>query len=526
MRKETEDPLKSRQPALIVTYGNTTRKCRPLDRDLLVLGRAPACDITLVSPEVSSVHCLVVRSGDGWRIRDCNGGRLATRLNGKVIHDEVLRDGDTVQVGSFSFQAHLPPPARTTPVHGSPSAEDPKVKALLKRLQRKRRRLVQIALRLRLCAQKSQTLPPTLAELQRQADCLRTLQQEYEGRMRDYETRVNDLEQVEREVCDERAALEQECADWRAQQEEAERELAGRTAEVEAQLVARFKECEERCRQMEQAHAESLRLRLESATATNPAAASELALHLDRRSQELNHFARHLRRWQRQVLEQTPLPGVQAQAERQAERVHQLECQREQAQRASDHWGEECHNLRAKLAELETKSRQQEIELAGLRAATQAEAGTAAASIQELQGVAESLRREIQDRDQLVEKLRRQLDEQASRVNLENSGSYERDLLQYHQELERDRHELNEQIYHLQVRQAEMEASVREAELQMSRERAQIARERADLNRLRDEVRLAQDPTLRKSGVRERLTNLRRPREEAPVEQASSETGS
>jgi hypothetical protein len=30
------------QPALVVTYGNTTRKHRPLDREVTILGRAPA----------------------------------------------------------------------------------------------------------------------------------------------------------------------------------------------------------------------------------------------------------------------------------------------------------------------------------------------------------------------------------------------------------------------------------------------------------------------------------------------------
>src|SRR5262249_40932893 len=108
MRKELEDRLERSQPALIVTYGNTTRKVRPLDRDVLMLGKSSACDVSLKSPEVYPVHALVVRTADGWRVKDCTG-RGATRLNGRSVQDEALTDGDMIQIGTFSFQAHLPP---------------------------------------------------------------------------------------------------------------------------------------------------------------------------------------------------------------------------------------------------------------------------------------------------------------------------------------------------------------------------------------------------------------------------------
>ncbi len=107
MRKEREDKLEQGQPTLIVTYGNTTRKHRPLDRDVTVLGRAPGCDVGLETPEVAPVHCLIVRVFDGWRLRDCSG-RLGTRLNGRSALDEQLHDDDVLQVGTFSFKIHLP----------------------------------------------------------------------------------------------------------------------------------------------------------------------------------------------------------------------------------------------------------------------------------------------------------------------------------------------------------------------------------------------------------------------------------
>ena len=44
MRNEGKEPIDAGTPALVVTYGNANRKVRPLDGDLLMLGRNPVCD--------------------------------------------------------------------------------------------------------------------------------------------------------------------------------------------------------------------------------------------------------------------------------------------------------------------------------------------------------------------------------------------------------------------------------------------------------------------------------------------------
>ncbi|MGH9677597.1 MAG: FHA domain-containing protein, partial [Candidatus Acidiferrum sp.] len=111
MRKDSDDQLDPNRPALIVTYGNTTRKYRPLDRDVIVLGRAPGCDLGLASPEVAPVHCVLVHGADGWKIRDCSG-RAGTRVNGTAIVEGLLKHGDTLQVGTFSFEAYGPTSSR------------------------------------------------------------------------------------------------------------------------------------------------------------------------------------------------------------------------------------------------------------------------------------------------------------------------------------------------------------------------------------------------------------------------------
>src|SRR5262245_26584859 len=97
--KEPEDRLDPNKPALVVLYGATKRKCRPLAAEITVIGRGPGCDIGLVSPEVAPVHCVIMHLSSGWRIRDCSG--RATRINGRAIEEEQLNNGDVIQIGTF-----------------------------------------------------------------------------------------------------------------------------------------------------------------------------------------------------------------------------------------------------------------------------------------------------------------------------------------------------------------------------------------------------------------------------------------
>ncbi|HEY7315163.1 MAG TPA: FHA domain-containing protein [Gemmataceae bacterium] len=502
MRRESEDCLKPGQPALIVTYGNTTRKHRPLDRDVLLMGRAPSCDVTLISPEVAPVHCLIYRLDDGWCLRDCSGGRHATRLNGRTAHEEMLHDGDVIQIGAFTFEARLPA-SHPTPSPGSTPVVDDPANARVKRLLRSRRNLVRLALRLRERVRRGGFVPPSLAELEHHAECLRGLQRDYEALLKEYESRLAEVEKTERELCDERAAFERECTERRTRLEKAEHDMARRQAEAQALMRQRWEECQQRCRQADQAHAKFMQALPERDASLGAAVSQELARILNRRSQELNYFARYLRRCRQQVREQAP-----GHAEEEAKR-----------------WQEQCQALQAELSELDARTRQRQTELESERDRARGGADALASTVKELQGIHESLRREIHDRDVALETLRRRIEQQAARANLEHSGSYERELNAFRLELENDREELNEQIGQLQVRQAEMEAAAREAELQMSRERAVIARERAELTRLRDEIRIAKDRTAREGGLRDRLANIHRLKQELAASNSSSAPG-
>src|SRR5262249_26341533 len=57
------------------------------------------------------IHSVLIRQENGWIVRDY-GSRAGTRLNGKAIKEDQLRDGDTLQIGLFSFQVYLPETAK------------------------------------------------------------------------------------------------------------------------------------------------------------------------------------------------------------------------------------------------------------------------------------------------------------------------------------------------------------------------------------------------------------------------------
>ena len=101
------DPAKDSQPALMPLHGLQDKKPRYLDRDSIIVGRAHGCDLCLDAPDVSNLHCVISRTPEGYRIRDC-GSRAGTKINGESIKAATLQDGDVLQLGLFSFSVRLP----------------------------------------------------------------------------------------------------------------------------------------------------------------------------------------------------------------------------------------------------------------------------------------------------------------------------------------------------------------------------------------------------------------------------------
>ncbi|MFO0844706.1 MAG: FHA domain-containing protein [Gemmataceae bacterium] len=229
MRKEQDDSIDPTRPALIVLYGATRRKFRPLEGDVVVLGRAPGCDIGLVSPEVAPVHCLLVRLGTGWRIRDCSG--RATRVNGRAIHDEPLRNGDTIQVGTFSFEAQLP----QAPPHVPAGVAGP----VIDRLQRSRRRLAELALGLRRrLREEACQHEHDASELERHRADVELMERRLRQMHQDHVGKQAKVEEQEARLAQREGELEAYAGRLQAEADRLGRDAQDQLAQVEADLVA------------------------------------------------------------------------------------------------------------------------------------------------------------------------------------------------------------------------------------------------------------------------------------------------
>jgi pSer/pThr/pTyr-binding forkhead associated (FHA) protein len=74
------------------------------------IGRAADNEVVLDDPRSSRVHAIVSQSGSDWIVTDMDS-RNGTRLNGKPVHEAVLRGGDRIEIGRavVEFQAAAEP---------------------------------------------------------------------------------------------------------------------------------------------------------------------------------------------------------------------------------------------------------------------------------------------------------------------------------------------------------------------------------------------------------------------------------
>jgi len=78
-----------------------------LTRPDILVGRHSECDVRLPLPDVSRKHCRFQFHAGCWHVVDLSS------LNGVFVNDEpvermVLRQGDRVRIGGFTFLVELP----------------------------------------------------------------------------------------------------------------------------------------------------------------------------------------------------------------------------------------------------------------------------------------------------------------------------------------------------------------------------------------------------------------------------------
>lgn len=68
----------------------------------LTLGRAAGCDFLVADLAVSATHAELRRTAEGWFVRDLDS-RNGTRVNGWLVDDARLHDGDELLLGKATF---------------------------------------------------------------------------------------------------------------------------------------------------------------------------------------------------------------------------------------------------------------------------------------------------------------------------------------------------------------------------------------------------------------------------------------
>ena len=73
----------------------------------MLVGRDEDADIHVDEPLVSRAHARIEGRGDGYVVLDLGSTNL-TRVNGTVVSECVLRDGDLVQFGRAKCRMEMP----------------------------------------------------------------------------------------------------------------------------------------------------------------------------------------------------------------------------------------------------------------------------------------------------------------------------------------------------------------------------------------------------------------------------------
>ena len=459
--------VSSESPLLIPLHGSSERRPRQLDHVVATIGRARGCDLCLDASDVSTIHCLLYRSADGYRVRDCNS-RTGVHVNGNnVAGSFLLHDGDVLNIGPFSFEVKLP---------REPRAGDapPPTKEQALRWQESRRRLAQHALRMRQLVH-SGAGDNTENESPRVREKVRML-----------DRRLAELEEAEAELRAEREAL-------KTHDPEKSQLLIRERREID-----RMKQELERSQAESQASLEMQRAALAQQEQTLRSQRAEVA----RMMEQLRGLQEELRRPHK-----ADLQALSDENQRLRQALADLGTLGSGAANSR-----ELNDARAEIGVLRELLEDRE------RTLTEAQNHLADASAEttEVEAVVaenEDLKKRLAEKDTLVEELRVQAAPKPPKTATELE-SYEAELNQYRQQLEADRGKLTAEIEQLRTRNQELDEATRELEMEMSRERAELARERTRVERMRDELKVDMEKMQRERGVQESLAGVQRLRDE------------
>jgi hypothetical protein len=86
--------------SIVFTLDDGSSLTTPLDADIITIGRSPDSIVQLPNPSVSSQHAIIKPREDGYYVQDLQSSN-GTRVNGAVIEEALLQDGDRVAFGDI-----------------------------------------------------------------------------------------------------------------------------------------------------------------------------------------------------------------------------------------------------------------------------------------------------------------------------------------------------------------------------------------------------------------------------------------
>ena len=91
---------------LEVSHGRTRFPRRPVTGPRFLIGSAITCDLRLGGADIPAIHSLIVHSDDGYELETVVGDP-ELKVNGEVVQQVRLRDGDRIEIGSIALTARV-----------------------------------------------------------------------------------------------------------------------------------------------------------------------------------------------------------------------------------------------------------------------------------------------------------------------------------------------------------------------------------------------------------------------------------
>jgi pSer/pThr/pTyr-binding forkhead associated (FHA) protein len=120
LRTTNPPPAQPAPTPLLVPVGqHHGRQPLTLGRTVTLIGSTASCRLYLPSKAVSRCHAVIINTGAGLFVKDL-ASRTGTRVNGQPVDEADLREGDVLQVGTFTFRFTDPtaPPVKPPTLPG------------------------------------------------------------------------------------------------------------------------------------------------------------------------------------------------------------------------------------------------------------------------------------------------------------------------------------------------------------------------------------------------------------------------